>query len=70
MKKEKETKVVEQTQYPHEALKRVEDTRLVFWKSYKLHNTFKLVVMMICAFILFQLLEMEMTNQLLSHVSM
>ena len=48
MKKEKETKVVEQTQYPHEALKRVEDTRLVFWKSYKLHNTFKLVVMMIC----------------------
>ena len=48
MKKEKETKVVEQTQYPHEALKKVEDTRLVFWKSYKLHNTFKLIVMMIC----------------------
>ena len=48
MKKEKETKVVEQTQYPHEALKRVEDTRLVFWKSYKMHNTFKLLVMMVC----------------------
>jgi hypothetical protein len=48
MKKEKETKVVEQVQYPHEALKRVEDTRLVFWKSYKLHNTFKLIVMMVC----------------------
>ena len=48
MKKEKETKVVEQVQYPHEALKKVEDTRLVFWKSYKLHNTFKLLVMMVC----------------------
>ena len=48
MKKEKETKVVEQVNYPHEALKKVEDTRLVFWKSYKLHNTFKLIVMMVC----------------------
>ena len=48
MKKEKETKVVEAVQYPHEALKRVEDTRQVFWKSYKMHNTFKLIVMMVC----------------------
>ena len=48
MKKEKETKVVEKTNYPHEALQKVEDTRLVFWKSYKLHNTFKLLVMMLC----------------------
>ena len=48
MKKEKETKAVEQVEYPHEALKKVEDTRQVFWKSYKLHNTFKFVVMLIC----------------------
>ena len=48
MKKEKETQAVEVTKYPHEALQRVEDTRQVFWKSYKLHNTFKMVVMMIC----------------------
>ena len=48
MKKEKETKVVEQIVYPHEALKKVEDTRLIFWKSYKIHNTLKMVVMMVC----------------------
>ena len=48
MKKEKETKVVEVTNYPHEALQKVEDTRQVFWKSYKLHNTMKMIVMMFC----------------------
>ena len=48
MKKEKETKVVEVTEYPHEALQRVEDTRQVFWKSYKLHNTFKMIVKLNC----------------------
>ena len=48
MKKETENKVVEKTNYPHPALQKVEDTRLVFWKSYKLHNTFKLLVMMLC----------------------
>ena len=48
MKKEKETKVVEGTKYPHEALQKVEDTRQVFWKSYKTHNTLKMVVMIIC----------------------
>ena len=48
MKKETENKVVEKINYPHPALQKVEDTRLVFWKSYKLHNTFKLLVMMLC----------------------
>lgn len=52
MKKEKEVKEVEvieeETKYPHKSLQVIEDTRSVFWKSYKLHNTFKMVVMMIC----------------------
>ena len=34
--------------YPHASLQTVEDTRMVFWKSYKLHNTFKMIVMMVC----------------------
>ena len=34
--------------YPHPSLQKVEDVRSVFWKSYKVHNTLKLVVMMIC----------------------
>jgi len=46
MKKDK-TPIVE-IQYPHESLKKIEDERSVFWKSYKLHNTLKLVVMMFC----------------------
>ena len=46
MKKDK-TPIVE-IQYPHESLKKIEDERKVFWKSYKLHNTLKLVVMMFC----------------------
>ena len=52
MKKVEETKEVEtieeETQYPHKSLQVIEDNRSVFWKSYKLHNTFKMVVMMIC----------------------
>ena len=51
MKKE-ETKVVEkeaeQNKYPNESLQHIEDERLVFWKSYKTHNSLKLVVMFIC----------------------
>lgn len=47
MKKE-ELKQENKTTYPHEALQTVEDTREVFWKSYKVHNTLKMVVMMIC----------------------
>lgn len=50
--KNEETKVVEEIQeeskYPHPALQKVEDERQVFWKSYKMHNTLKMVVMMIC----------------------
>ena len=34
--------------YPHPSLQKVEDERKVFWKSYRVHNTLKLVVMMIC----------------------
>ena len=50
MKKEKtlNENVVDETNYPHEALRKVEETRKVFWKSYKLHNTFKMIVMVIC----------------------
>lgn len=47
MKKE-EVKTVEKTEYPSESLQRIEDERLVFWKSYKTHNSIKLVVMFIC----------------------
>ena len=46
MKKD-ESKVVK-VQYPHEALQRVEDTRQVFWKSYRTHNTLKMIVMLAC----------------------
>ena len=38
----------ESTGYPHPSLQKVEDTREVFWKSYKLHNTFKMIVMIVC----------------------
>ena len=45
----KEKDVVEKTSnYPHKALQNVEDNRVVFLKSYKLHNTFKLIVMVFC----------------------
>lgn len=47
MKKEIE-ETVQKTEYPSESLKRVEDERLVFWKSYKTHNSLKLVVLFIC----------------------
>ena len=33
------------TKYPHASLQKVEDERQIFWKSYKTHNTLKLVVM-------------------------
>ena len=52
MKKEKEVKEVEiveeEQKYPHKSLQVIEDNRSVFWKSYKIHNTLKLVVMMFC----------------------
>lgn len=38
----------ETTKYPHASLQKVEDERQIFWKSYKTHNTLKLVVMIIC----------------------
>ena len=50
MKKEN-TPVVEaeaKTVYPHEALQKVENERNIFWKSYKTHNTLKMIVMMVC----------------------
>ena len=56
---EQEPEVVETTKYPHASLQKVEDEREVFWKSYKIHNTLKMIVMMIClvaiivAFIIF-----------------
>lgn len=50
--KEKEEKSPEKTEeftgYPHPALQTVEDTRNVFWKSYKKHNTLKMIIMVIC----------------------
>ena len=60
----------EQSGYPHPALQKVEDTRKVFWKSYKLHNTLKLIVMMIClsaivvAFIVFPNTPLKETPKL------
>ena len=47
-KNAEETEVVEASKYPHPSLQEVEDKREVFWKSYKIHNTLKLVVMMVC----------------------
>jgi len=44
---EEKEEVVE-SKYPHPSLQKVEDERTVFWKSYKVHNTLKMVVMMIC----------------------
>lgn len=48
MKKEETKKVEAKTQYPHQSLQLIEDHRSVFWKSYKTHNTLKMVVMMVC----------------------
>ena len=51
---EENTKVVEETvevtesKYPHESLQKVENEREIFWKSYKIHNTLKMIVMMVC----------------------
>ena len=56
--------------YPHEALQKVEERRSVFWKSYKLHNTLKMVVMMVClaaiivAFIVFPNTPLKNTPKL------
>ena len=44
---EEKEKVVT-TKYPHDSLQKVEDERQVFCKSYKAHNTLKLIVMMLC----------------------
>ena len=38
----------EETKYPHASLEKVEAERSVFWKSYKTHNTLKMIVMMVC----------------------
>ena len=46
--KVEEVNEVKESKYPHEALQKVEDEREIFWKSYKTHNTFKLIVMMLC----------------------
>ena len=49
--KENKTAVVEaeaKVVYPHEALQKVETERNIFWKSYKTHNTLKMVVMAVC----------------------
>ena len=49
--KAKKTAVVEaeaQVVYPHEALQKVETERRIFWKSYRTHNTLKMVVMFVC----------------------
>ena len=65
-----EEPVKESTGYPHPALQKVEDTRSVFWKSYKIHNTLKLVVMMVClaaivvAFIVFPNTPLKNTPKL------
>lgn len=48
MKKEKVKTVEPKKEYPHKSLQTIEDTRQVFWRSYKIHNTLKMVVMMFC----------------------
>lgn len=50
MKKEKTPVVQAEAKmvYPHEALQKIENERTIFWKSYKLHNTLKMIVMMLC----------------------
>ena len=68
--KTEEEPVEERTGYPHPSLQKVEDTRSVFWKSYKLHNTLKMVVMMVClaaiivAFIVFPNTPLKNTPKL------
>ena len=48
VEKVEEVQPVEESKYPHEGLQKVEDERKVFWKSYKLHNTIKTIVLFIC----------------------
>ncbi len=50
MKKEKTPVVQAEAKmvYPHEALQKIENERTIFWKSYRFHNTLKLIVMMFC----------------------
>ena len=43
-----EKEEVKETKYPHPSLEKVEEERAIFWKSYKIHNTLKMIVMMIC----------------------
>ena len=43
-----EKQEVEVSKYPHASLQKVEDERQIFWKSYKTHNTLKMIVMIIC----------------------
>ena len=45
---EEQEVVVKDNKYPHPSLQKVEEERQVFWNSYKLHNTLKMVVMIIC----------------------
>ena len=45
---ENKPEVVEENKYPHPSLQKVENEREIFWKSYKTHNTLKMIVMMIC----------------------
>ena len=52
MKKEKTPEVAKETEvqsnYPHEALQKIEDARSVFLKSYKVHNNIKLIILVLC----------------------
>lgn len=47
MKKEKQTEH-KNMKYSHKSLQTIEDTRVVFWNSYKTHNTLKFLVTVIC----------------------
>jgi len=65
MEKEKEVlKSEEENKYPHKSLQLVEDTRKEFLKSYKLHNTLKLVITAVClvAIIVAFILMPNLTN--------
>ena len=50
MKKTKTPKSEPQTitNYPHDALQRIENERIVFWNSYKKHNVLKTIVTALC----------------------
>ena len=42
-----EKQEVEANKYPHDSLQKVEDERLKFWGSYRIHNTLKLVILVL-----------------------